>query len=218
MKLPAAAIACVLIAGGVLAQPAPPTATTIEALLAFPTFFHLKPVVVRGELKARGDAYVLVAAEGEAGPYVIVRSGRATEGPAEVRGQFWDVGRMVPDDPRFSGFDIKPSVEALYGERWPGPGQMLVIGSASVAAPERFPAPTLRAVALDPAWYEAERVTIVGQFGGRGRLGHQPQAQRQGLRSRSHGEGGHRAVAGGERRGEAQGWPRVDRSGRDREG
>jgi Bacterial Ig-like domain len=176
MRLLAASIACVLAAGGLLAQPAPPTATTIEALLAFPTFFHLKQVIVRGELKARGDTYVLVPAEGEAGPYVIPRSGRATEGPAEVRGQFWDVGRMTPDDPRFSGFDIKPLVDALHGGRWPGSGQMLVIGSASVAAPESFPAPTIRALALDPGRYDGERVTVVGQFGGRNLYGDLPKA------------------------------------------
>jgi hypothetical protein len=176
MRLLAASIACVLAAAGLLAQPAPPTATTIEALLTFPTFFQLKQVVVRGELRARGDAYVLVPAEGEAGPYVALQSGRATEGPAEVRGQFWDVGRMTPDDPRFSGFDIKPFVEALYAGRWPGPGQMLVIGSASVAAPASFPAPTVRTVALDPGRYGGERVTIVGQFRGRNLYGDLPKA------------------------------------------
>jgi len=174
MRLLAASIACVLAAGVLLAQPAPPTATTIESLLTFPTFFHLKQVVVRGELKARGDAYVLAPAEGEAGPYVVLRTGRATEGPAEVRGQFFDVGRMTPDDPRFSGFDIKPFVEARYEGRWPGPGQMLVIGSASVAAPAGFPAPTVRAVALDPGRYDGQRVTIVGQFGGRNLYGDLP--------------------------------------------
>jgi len=176
MRLLAASIACVLPAGILLAQPAPPTAATIEALLAFPAFFHLKQVVVRGDLRARGDARVLVHAEGEAGPYVVLRGGRATEGPAEVRGQFWDVGRMTPDDPRFSGFDAKTFVEALSEGHWPGPGQMLVIGSASVAEPARFPAPTVRAVALDPGRYDGQRVTVVGQFGGRNLYGDLPKA------------------------------------------
>jgi hypothetical protein len=163
-------------AGPLLAQPAPPTPTTIGALLTFPTFFHLKHVVVRGELEARGDAYVLVPVAGERGPYVVLRSGRATEGQAEVRGQFWDIGRMTSDDPRFSGLDVRTFVGAQYGERWPGPGEMLVIGSASVATPEPFPAPTVRAVALDPGRYEGQRITIIGQFGGRNLYGDLPKA------------------------------------------
>jgi hypothetical protein len=176
--LPALIVVVLACAGLLLAQPAPPTPTTIDALVAFPTFFHLKQVVVRGELEARADAYVLVPAEGERGPYVVLRSGRATEGPSEVRGQFWDIGRMTADDPRFAGFDVKTFVEAQYGGRWPGPGEMLVIGSASVAASGPFPAPTVRAIALDPHRYEGQRITIVGQFGGRNLYGDLPKAPR----------------------------------------
>jgi len=176
MRLLAASIALVLAPAALAAQSAPPTATTVESLLAFPTFFHLKQVVVRGELRACRDTCILVSLEGEAGPHVVLRSGRATEGPAEVLGQFWDVGRMTPDDPRFAGLDAVALIEPLSGGQWPGPGQLLLIGAASVTEPTSFPAPTVRAIALDPGRYEGQRVTVVGQFRGRNLYGDLPKA------------------------------------------
>ena len=31
----------------------------------------------------------------------------APDGLDEVRGEFWDVGRMKPEDPRLNGYDLK---------------------------------------------------------------------------------------------------------------
>jgi len=37
----------------------------------------------------------------------LIPQGNAPDGLDEVRGQFWDIGRMKPDDPRLAGYDLR---------------------------------------------------------------------------------------------------------------
>ncbi|MGH9312825.1 MAG: hypothetical protein ACRD1S_06465, partial [Vicinamibacterales bacterium] len=89
------------------AQPQTRVATTVEALVTYPVFFHGRTVVVRGTLDRRDSLWSLASAGGERRVHVIMKSARPDEGPVEARGEFWDLGRLQQDDPRFAGYDTE---------------------------------------------------------------------------------------------------------------
>ena len=37
----------------------------------------------------------------------VLFKGSAPDGLSEVRGEFWDLGRMNADDPRLAGYDLR---------------------------------------------------------------------------------------------------------------
>jgi len=165
------------------AQPSPPfpTATTLDALTTYPNFYHLKPIVVRGEVSpADGGRLRLVPAGGAGlGVDMVLRGDRPGLGMTEVRGQFWDVGRMTADDPNATGYELAEFVRARLGDRWPGHGELLAIKVTSMAPPQPPSAnPSLRQLALDPDRYQAQTVSVSGQFAGRNLFGELPQAPR----------------------------------------
>jgi hypothetical protein len=182
MPARSAALLFVLLAALPAAAQAPafPTATTIAALTAYPTFYHLKPVVVRGELFVQDGRARLVPAGGvERGLDLLFREGLPSEKRVEVRGQFWDVGRIAQDDPGPAVYDLAGFVRARLGDRWPNQGELLVVNVTS-ANPVPPPAarPTIRQLALDPDRHDGQMVSVVGQFRGRNILGDLPQAPR----------------------------------------
>lgn len=170
-----------LMTGGGIAQPASfPTATTIDALTRYPNFYHLKAVMVRGQLTLKdGQARLLPPGGAERGVDLLVRGAPPAEGLIEVRGQFWDVGRLSQDDPHAGALDLPALVRARIGDRWPAHGEMLVINSSSILpAAQPSPRPSLRQLSLDPDHYEGQSVTVAGQFGGRNLFGDLPQSPR----------------------------------------
>ena len=42
----------------------------------------------------------------------VMFKGSAPDGLDEVRGEFWDLGRMKPDDPQLTGYDLRDDVSA----------------------------------------------------------------------------------------------------------
>lgn len=166
-----------LLAATAAAQPATRFATTIEALTRFPLFFHGKQVVVRGTAtRPAQDVVTLRAAEGDRPVFLLRRGGEAgEEGPVEVRGDFWDLGRLSQDDPRLSGIDVQRLLERVSEGRWPAQGQTPVIVVQATAAPERLQ-PSVRALALEPSRFEGQRVTVSGRFRGANLYGDLPQA------------------------------------------
>ena len=164
-----------------VASGAMPTATTLQALAAYPNFFHLRNVVVRGQVDQKPDGARLLPADGgDRGVRLIFRSGPAASGNVEVRGVFWDVGHLSSEDPQVAGFDVKEWVQGLMGDRWPARGELLAIyvtGTTPVPPPAPG-APRLRQLALAPERYDGQQVTVRGQFGGRNLLGDLPQAPR----------------------------------------
>lgn len=157
-----------------------PTAATIAALTAYPNFYHLKPVVVRGELSARDGRTRLVPPGGvERGVDLLFRGEVPSDTLLEVRGQFWDVGRLSQNDPGPAAYDLAGFVRARLGDRWPNQGELLVINVTSVnPTPPPVARPTIRQLSLDPARYEGQTVIVVGQFAGRNILGDLPRAPR----------------------------------------
>lgn len=171
-----AGIALGLLAAGVaalVAQAPERIATTAEALVASPLFFHGKRVVLRHPLR---ETNRLVELEGTAKPvYICWREPpRASEG--EIRGEFWDLGRMLEGDERLASYDFRPVIEAANNGHWPGRDQIFVLlGATFVPGPPPV-TPTFRAIVMDPATFDGRGVTIAGRFRGRNLFGDLPQA------------------------------------------
>ncbi len=161
-----------------LAQPPVRRATNIAALTAYPGFYHQRPVVIVGTVKSndRGEMSV----ENEEGASVrLVFKGSAPDGLDEIRGQFIDVGRMKPDDPRLGPLDVRNTFHLTEDMAWPKPGELTAILAASVAPASPPPAPSIRAIVLQPSRYLDQKVTIRGQFQGRNLSGDLPDAPGQ---------------------------------------
>jgi hypothetical protein len=164
-------------AGGALAQPATRRLTTIDAIRHFPGYFHLQPVLVRGELAEAGQRVMLRSDEHEMRVLLSDSSGsgqaRFLDGPVEVRAQVIDVGRLEPADPRLANYGARDE------ERWPKPGEELILNVTSVSPAQPSASPSLRALALEPWKFEGQTVTLVGQFRGRNLFGDLPDAPRK---------------------------------------
>lgn len=158
-----------LAIGGTSASAQPPMrrATTIEAIRAYPGFFHSQAVVVAGTL-ALTDGRASLQTEG--GALWLAARQVPAEGPAEVTGVMYDVGRMNSDDPRIVALGIGAQLAEAYGDRWPRPGEELVLmttDARDAEPPTGTTSPPVRALALWPERYVGERVTVSGQFRGR---------------------------------------------------
>jgi hypothetical protein len=174
---PIAALLALLFAVPSAAQPTTRTATTLEALGQFPIFFHGRTVVVRGTVQ-RPTADVVSFRTGEGSrPVFLLSRGQSLpdEGVAEVRGEFWDLGRLTPDDPHLTGIDIERLLQQVNDGRWPAQNQVLILITQAVSEPQRLP-PGLRAIALEPDRYEGQTVTVIGRFRGANLYGDVPQS------------------------------------------
>jgi len=160
-----------LLAEAAVAQPAARRVTTIDALREYPGFFHLQPVLVRGELTESGERLMLRADEREI--RVLLNDARPVDGPVDVRGQLIDVGRLEPGDPRLAQYGPRDE------QRWPRPGEELLLSVTAVAPAQTASPPSVRALALEPWRFEGQRVTVVGQFRGRNLFGDLPDAPKK---------------------------------------
>jgi hypothetical protein len=168
-----AALLLALSAAALSAQTAPRRAANIAALLAYPGFYHLRPVVVIGTV-APVDGRLHVMDEG--GAIHLVAPGRVPEGLDEVRGEFWDLGRMKPDDPQLAGRDLQAAFGIDPEGAWPRPGETTAIVATAVDAAPPSTGASIRAIALRPSQYRDQRVTVTGQFSGRNLYGELPDA------------------------------------------
>ena len=158
----------------VSAQPPARRATNIEALLAHPTFFHQRPIIIVGTVATQSNGELKLA--NDAGSVRVVFKGTAPDGLDEIRGEFWDIGRMKPDDPRLAGFDLKGTFHVDPEGAWPRPGEVTAIVATAVTPASTPPAPSIRAIVLNPSRYLEQKVTVTGQFGGRNLFGDLPDA------------------------------------------
>lgn len=168
---------CLLFCATVSAQPAVRRATSLAALIAHPDFYHLRPIVVVGEVKLQDNGELRVTTDGAS--MRVVFKGSAPDGVDEIRGEFWDLGRMGADNPRLAGYDIKSTFKIDPEGAWPRPGQVTAIVANGIAAAEPAAAPSIRNIVLYPSRYLDQRMTITGQFGGRNLLGDLPDAPGQ---------------------------------------
>jgi hypothetical protein len=161
------------VAAAAAAQAPTRIATTAEALTEHPLFFHGKQVVIHAEVTSTADT---TRVDGVLKPIFIAWRDSGTRGGGEIRGDFWDLGRLQPDDTRVSGVDFQPMLESANQGRWPGRDQMFVITRATRLEAEAPSTPTVRAIALAPERFENKTVTLVGRFKGRNLYGDLPQA------------------------------------------
>lgn len=167
----------ILLVVQVSAQPAARRATTIAALRSYPGFYHQQTVSVIGTVKAEGEESATLTTD-EASIRLIARE-VPREARLEARGTLLDIGRMSQDDPRLIPFNLLDRVRTRYPERWPRPGEELVLLLTATAPPPASAAadaPPLRTIAMDPGRFEGQRITILGQFRGRNLFGELPEA------------------------------------------
>src|SRR5215218_3420838 len=113
--LGAAAVLAVAAARGPLgttlsAQSPTRLATTAEALVAAPVFFHGKQIAVRRDVEPAGS---LMKLAGTSKPiFVFWRDSASAPLNSEVRGNFWDLGRLERTDSRFSSINFQPILDA----------------------------------------------------------------------------------------------------------
>jgi hypothetical protein len=167
----------VLAAASAWAQTSTRVATTVDALRSAPVFFHGKPIAVLGSVvEQRGFARLVAPAEGTPEAAAPAAADRAiyiywrdqpSRTNGELRGEFWDLGRLTEGDPRFTAYDFRPLLEAATQGRWPGRDQIFVVIGASLVESTLPSSPTLRAVVLAPERYENRGVSVSGRFRGR---------------------------------------------------
>ena len=166
----------VLSTSAIDAQPQQRRATTITALRSYPGFYHQQTVLVIGEVKGTVERATIGTDEGAV---TLIARELPREGRVEARGQFLDIGRMSQDDPRLIPFNLLERIRSAYQDRWPKPGEELLLMLSSSVPPSGaadVTAPPLRAVAMEPSRFENQKVAIVGQFRGRNLFGDLPEA------------------------------------------
>jgi hypothetical protein len=112
----------------------------------------------------------------DAGSIRLITKANAPNGLDEIRGEFWDIGRMKPDDPRLLQYDLQSTFHFDPNGPWPKAGDVTAFIATSVTATQPAQNATIRSIVLDPDRFLDQKVTITGQFSGRNLLGDLPDA------------------------------------------
>lgn len=150
-------------------------ATTLDALAAYPGFYHLQGVRVRARLVTDQVGTALLSGQTR----ILAVGDAATahgEGDVEVTGVFIDVGRLTPDDQRVSTYGLGALSQKVLQRDWPGQGELPVLVVSDITRSEPLAAPSVRGLALDPLRFDGQSVTVSGRFRGRNLFGDQPAA------------------------------------------
>ncbi|PYR44491.1 MAG: hypothetical protein DMF93_00130 [Acidobacteria bacterium] len=131
-------------------QPLTRRATNLATLLAFPGYYHGRPIVIVGKVGLEKDQ-LRVSDDAEHSVHLVFK-GNAPDGLDEVRGEFWDIGRMKPDDIRLSTYDLRAAFKMDPEAPWP------------------------RTIVLQPSRFVDQKVAVTGQYSGRNLLGDLPDA------------------------------------------
>jgi hypothetical protein len=157
-------LVAVLIGAGAPAQTPTRLATVPEALVAAPVFFHGKQVVVRRDVEPAGALMRLAGTQKPIFVFFHDTSGMAQN--SEVRGEFWDIGRVERTDSRFSNVNFQPILDATSNGQWPARDQVFMLLNATAAESPLPPEPSIRALALAPDQYVGKGITVTGRFRG----------------------------------------------------
>jgi len=178
-KFRSGALLLAVLAGATALSAQPPSriATTADVLLASAVFFHGRTVVLQQKLITEGDLTRLGDAPK---PIYVFWKDRPGGEQGEVRGEFWDLGRIEARDGRFSGYDLARLVEIVNRGQWPGRDQIYILVGASLMPASPPKGPTVRAIALAPENYVDREVKVIGRFKGRNLYGDLPFALAKG--------------------------------------
>jgi Big-like domain-containing protein len=149
-------------------------ATNLGALLAYPGYYHGRPILIVGKVSVEKDEF-RVTDEADHSLHLLFK-GTPPDGFDEIRGEFWDVGRMKPDDSRLNGYDLRNTFKFDPDGPWPRPGEVTAIVATAVASTAAAPPASIRTIVLQPSRFLDQKVTITGQFSGRNLLGDLPDA------------------------------------------
>jgi hypothetical protein len=170
-----AVASCALaLAASADAQPQARRATNIAALLAFPGYYHGRPVVIVGKVALEKDQ-LRVSDDAEHSLHLLFK-GNAPDGLDEIRGEYWDLGRMKPDDVRLSSYDLRTTFKVDPDGPWPRPGEVTAIVATAVTPAPSAPQASIRSIVLNPNRFINEKVAVTGQYSGRNLLGDLPDA------------------------------------------
>jgi len=147
-------------------------ATTAQALVTNPVFFNGKRIVIRQPVTI-GDR--LTQLDGTTKPVYVFWRDKPGGSDGEIRGDFYDLGRMLEGDQRFSSYDFTPVIDAASHGRWPARDQVFVILGATFVNGPAATSPTIRSIALVPEQFDNRSVTLIGRFRGRNLFGDLPQ-------------------------------------------
>jgi hypothetical protein len=153
------------------AQTATRRSTNLAALVAYPGFYHGRAILIVGTVTTMESG---LRVSDDSGSIRLITKGSAPDGLDEVRGEFWDIGRMKPDEPQLANFDLKRTFNIDATSSWPRPGEVTVIVATSVTQAQLPATPSIRAIALHPSRYVDQKVTVTGQFGARNLFGDLP--------------------------------------------
>ena len=167
---------CAAGSSGLSAQPTRRVPTTLAALDAYTTFFHRQPVVVRAT--PEGDQRDVFVTDGEHRIRTLnVAPPLAGTGELlEIDATFWDVGRLLPDDPRLANHGIERLSERLYNKSWPTSGELLLLIADETRRADEPGDATIRTITIEPTRYRDRTVTVTGRFRGRNLYGDLPEA------------------------------------------
>jgi hypothetical protein len=130
--------------------------------------------MIAGELQLLGSGEMRLTSDGVS--VRVLYQGSTPKGPAEVRGEFWDLGKFNPDDPRLASYDVRRSFGIDPEGAWPRAGQVTALIASAIVPATPPSAPSIHNIVLYPSRYLDQKVTVVGQFGGRNLLGDLPDA------------------------------------------
>src|SRR4026208_2480873 len=143
MRARVVGLALVLLTGAVSAQAPPRRAANIAALLGFPAFYHGRQVVIVGQVETANDGKIR-ATDGIQSIKVVFQ-GSAPDGNDEIRGEFWDLGRMKTDDPRLGRIDLKSAFGIDPDGAWPRAGEVTALMASGITRASIPVAPSVRA-------------------------------------------------------------------------
>src|SRR5687768_7326875 len=103
MRRALVAIGLCVAVSSVAAQGVTRIATTADALIRSAVFYHGRMVVI--EHATSEDSGVTRVAETSKPIYIFWKE-RPSSGRGEIRGEFWDLGRIEQGDGRFAGYDF----------------------------------------------------------------------------------------------------------------
>ena len=164
----------VLAASATSAQTMTRKATNLAALLAYPAFYHGRPIVIVGTVKTEDSGQITVS-DDNGSIHLLAKNG-APDGLDEVRGEFWDLGRMNPADIRLTGYDLRATFKIDPEGAWPKAGEVTAIVATAVTPAAPPLAPSIRAIVLNPTRYIEQKISVTGQFSGRNLMGDLPDA------------------------------------------
>lgn len=165
---------------GMQAQVMTRIATTLEAVLRYPVFFHDKAIAIVGSaVPLASGAQVGLSMEAPRHFVIAPRTGQPPDRPQEFRGRLFDIGRFASDDSRLGPLNLPTLITSVVGDRWPARETLFVLtGSTWSDAPEQNDS-SLRAIALAPSRFVGRSVTVRGRFRGRNLFGDAPAWPRQ---------------------------------------